>query len=276
MAAGLCRLQGRGVLEVSGPDRVAFLQALVSNDVTDIAPGTCRYAALLTPQGKFLHDFLVIATEGQERLLLDCEGGRIDDLKRRLVLYRLRSKVAIADVSADFVVLAAPPAGFADARAIVVDDPRHAGLGQRVYWPAGESLPPVSNDAADWERRRLLLGIPDGSRDMEVEKTILLEARLDELNGIDFRKGCYVGQEITARSRYRGTVRRKLCACRVDGPLPPPGTAVHAGEAQVGEVRSGFEDRVLALLRLDRGDGPLRAGDAVLEPEQPCGPASPA
>ena len=266
---GLCRLSDRGILRLAGPDTVDFLQALVSNDVSGIAPGSARYATLLTPQGKFLHDFFVVAApEAEGALLIDCERSRIDDLKRRLTLYRLRSKVTIEDRSDDWIVLAAPDGGLVDDLGVIVADPRHPALGQRLYWPASEQLPVEPADAAPWDARRIALGVPDGSRDMIVDKTILLEARIDAFHGIDFRKGCYVGQEITARSRYRGTVRKKLFPCRVDGPLPASGTPVTVGHSEVGEVRSGMGDRAIVLLRLERPEGELVAGDARLLPEQ--------
>ncbi len=258
------RIPERGVVRISGEGAETFLQALVTNDVVDIPPGRAVYAALLTPQGKFLHDFFVTPTADGQALLLETEAARLADLKRRLTIYKLRSRVEIEDVSADWQVLASAGAIAPVDGALVFDDPRHAGMGQRALWPTGRDLPDVSDDIDSYHARRVALGVPDGSRDIEVEKNFMLEARFEQVNGIDFRKGCYVGQEITARSKYRGNVRKMLMPCRVDGDLPAPDTVVTVDGKDVGTVRSGAGDHVIAMLRLDRPDGELLAGDAKL------------
>ncbi len=282
----------RGLIAISGGDRTAFLQGLVSNDVRRVAADRAVYAALLTPQGRFLHDFF-IATIG-ETFYLDCEASRRDDLRRRLSIYRLRSKVTLADATAEFAVallygadilarlgLTAEPGRAAplDGGCIFVD-PRLPELGARAILPraqAGEILARlglVPGAAADYDRLRLSLGVPDGSRDLPVEKAILLENGFDELNGIDWEKGCYMGQELTARTRYRGLVRKRLLPVEVDGPLPAPGTPVMSGDKEVGEMRSGVDGLGLALLRLEHlddadGEG-LRCGGSRLKPHRPA------
>ena len=263
-------LPDRGVLEVAGEDRVAFLQGLVSNDVAEAAPGRAVWAALLTPQGKWLADFFVFS-DG-ERLLLDCERAQAPMLTARLSRFRLRSRVSLRDASEEFAVHAgwggaAMPEGGAVVAA--APDPRLAEAG----WRALASAPPPEVDTAfeDWDLHRLGLGLPDGSRDMAAEQTVLLEAGFDELRGVSWTKGCYMGQELTARTRYRGLLKRRLIPVALDGPLPPRGTPVLAGEAEVGEMRSGRDGLGMALLRLEALEGrALRCGEAALTPRVPA------
>ena len=250
----------RGVLEVAGADRVAFLQGLVSNDVALAAPGRAVWAALLTPQGKWLTDFFILS-DG-ERLLLDCERDQAALLAQRLARYRLRSKVTLADLSGTLHVHAVW-GGTPDPGGIAAPDPRLPEAGWRVL--TAEPLA-VNATAADWDRHRLSLGLPDGARDLEADKTVLLEAGFDELHGVSWTKGCYMGQELTARTKYRGLVKRRLLPVRIDGPPPPPGTPVLRDGAEVGAMRSSAGDAGLALLRLDALGGALACGAATLHP----------
>src|SRR5579875_3619065 len=267
-------LAGRGALEIGGADRVAFLQGLVSNDVAKAAGGTPVYAALLTAQGRYLHDFFVVAIG--EALYLDCERGRLADLQRRLSLYRLRSRVTLSDASARFTVAAAWGGGAAMAFAggVAYGDPRLAALGTRFLIAPGyedeiAAAGFMRADAAAYDRHRLALGVPDGSRDLEIEKSILLENGFEELHGVDFDKGCYMGQELTARTKYRALIRKRLMPVKVEGPLPPPGTKVMRDGEEVGELRSGADGLALAMLKLDALAGPLSAGTAKLAPQPP-------
>lgn len=249
-------LPDRSVLELTGDDRVSFLQGLVSNDVTLAAPGRAVWAAMLTPQGKWLADFFILADA--DRLLLDIETAHRDLLVKLLTRYRLRAKVTLTPL--DLPVCAAwngtPSA------AIQAPDPRLADAGWRIL---GNVTP--TTDAAAYDTHRLGLGLPDGSRDLEAEKSTLVEAGFDELHGIAWDKGCYMGQELTARTKYRGLVKRRLVAVSVDGLLPPPGTPVLHGEVDVGTIRSGREGRALASLRLDAiRAGQLTCGGATLTP----------
>lgn len=276
-------LAHRGVIAVSGPDRVAFLQGLISNDTTKVAPGQAIWAALLTPQGRFLNDMFVAANDDGETLLLETDRERAAALARKLAMYKLRSQVKVEDRSATMEVAAVFGAGV-DAGRLAHDglvafvDPRLPELGVRVLGPAGtvaatlSSLGCSERPLADYDALRLGLGVPDGSRDLVVEKALLLENGFDELNGVDWQKGCYMGQELTARTKYRALIRKRLFPVRVEGALPAPGTAVLDGLEEVGEVRSGVEGRALAMLRLDAiGDGHvLTAGDARLVPEKPA------
>lgn len=279
---------GRGVIAIGGEDRRTFLQGLVSNDVQRVSAERAVYAALLTPQGRFLHDFFIAAIG--DTLYLDCEAERRDDLRRRLSLYRLRSKVTLADATEQFAVAllfgedvltrAGLPAeagrGAALNGGIVYVDPRLPQLGARALLPRASALDTLTNRGFaagtldTYDRMRLSLGVPDGSRDLPIEKAILLENGFDELNGIDWQKGCYMGQELTARTRYRGLVRKRLLPVAIEGPPPPPGTPVMRGDTEVGVMRSSRDDLGLALLRLeDLGTGPLSAGGSRISPHQP-------
>lgn len=285
-------LPDRGVLAVEGEDRVAFLQGLISNDVTKVSGERAIWAALLTPQGKFLHEFFVSARG--ETLYLEGEAARLADLQKRLSIYRLRSKVTIANVTDRFSLSAAFGGGalqalglseergtakpFRDGIAFV--DPRLSGLGARVMLPreakslAADGFQEVPFEAYD--RMRLELGVPDGSRDMPIDKAILLEAGFDELDGVDWKKGCYIGQELTARTKYRGIIRKRLMPVRIDGPTPEPGTLIMLGEKEAGEMRSGRDGLALALLRFEAleeakaSNAPLIAEGATVHPQKPA------
>lgn len=285
--ASFVLLDDRAVLSVSGADRRAFLQGLVSNDVERVGLKEARYAALLTAQGKYLHDFMM--AELGESILLDAEAARLGDLERRLAIYRLRAK-AMLEKRPDLAVAAAfgedalerlglpsePGAARGFASGTVFVDPRLAALGARAILPradarsalAAAGLAETGFDAYD--RHRLALGVPDGSRDLAIEKSILLEAGFDELNGVDWNKGCYIGQELTARTKYRGLVKQRLVPVAIAGPAPAPGAAVLADGREVGEMRSSRDSRGLARLRLDAlGNSGLSAGDAILTPVVP-------
>jgi folate-binding protein YgfZ len=258
----LAALPERGVIEVGGEDRITFLQGLVSNDVTEAAPGSAVWAALLTPQGKWLADFFILADE--DRLLLDCERGQIPMLLQRLTRFRLRSKVAMGALE-NLAVYAAWD-GVPAFPAIMAADPRLPDAGWRLL--SATPLPTTALEV-DWDRHRLALGLPDGSRDLEAEKTVLLEAGFDELHGVSWSKGCYMGQELTARTKYRGLLKRRLVPVAVTGPLPAPGTPVLRDGTEVGTMRSGRDQAGLAVLRLESMHGTLVCGEAKLTPRIP-------
>src|SRR5215208_4399166 len=255
----------RSVIAIGGPDRVDFLQGLISNDTTKVSPGHAVWAALLTPQGRFLNDMFV-ADGGDGTLLLETERERAAALAKKLSLYKLRSKVTVEDRGATLEVAVAYGPDAATTLpiegAIAFVDPRLSELGIRVIAPTGATatlLQARGFSAAplqSYDELRVGLGVPDGSRDLVVDKALLLENGFDELNGVDWQKGCYMGQELTARTKYRALIRKRLLPVRVDGALPAPGTAILKDGQEVGELRSGSGDRALAMLKLDalRGD----------------------
>jgi hypothetical protein len=293
-AAGYVLLPDRGVLALHGGDVRPFLQGLISNDMAQVREDRAAYGALLTPQGKFLFDFFIVQDSGQ--LLLETEGARLGELHRRLLMYRLRSKVDIEDCSTQFSVAAligdhpaevldlpeVPGAARARDQGLVFVDPRLSRLGARALLPrdkAPATLAALGFEAVErdaYERLRLTLGVPDGSRDLVVEKATLLESGFEELHGVDFAKGCFVGQELTARMKYRGLVRKRLLPVTFTGAPPPPGTVIRLGGREAGEMRSAIAGQGLALLRLEqvekaKADGmPLLAGDTEILPLAPA------
>jgi folate-binding protein YgfZ len=268
-------LPNRGVVEITGEDRVSFLQGLVSNDVASAGPGRAVWAALLTPQGKWIADFFILAEDG--RLLLDCAREAAPALAQRLSRFRLRAKVALRDASAEFAVHACWGGAAPQAGALAAPDPRLAEAGWRVLASAplrGDAPAPLACDATaeDYDRHRLLLGLPDGAPDLQPESSVLLEAGFDELQGVSWSKGCYMGQELTARTKYRGLLKRRLFPVSVEGPMPAPGTPVTREGAEIGEMRSGRDGLGLALLRIEAAErgGPMACGEAVLTPRIPA------
>ncbi len=286
-------LEDRGLIAVDGADARTFLQGLVSNDLDKVTPERAVYAAILTPQGKYLHDFFMVQ-EG-DSVVLDCGGGRREDLQKRLKMYKLRAKVDLSDRTGEWVAVVIPdgdPGGALGlgagvgaaapfAGGIAYRDPRHVALGIRAVLPrdgAAGALEAAGFEAASiaaYDTLRLGLGIPDGDRDMVVDKTLLMEAGFDALNGIDWDKGCYVGQELTARTKYRGIVRKRLVPVAIDGPAPAPGTPLMLEERDAGEMRSARDDIGLALIRLEHLETAMQsgaafaAGDARLTPKKP-------
>lgn len=268
-------LPARAVLTLSGPDATAFLQGLVSNDVDKAAPGRAVYAALLSAQGKFQYDFFVTAKDGS--LLLDAEASRIDDLAKRLKLYKLRSKVTIERLDGH-VVAAVWGEGCETALsigAVAYIDPRLAAAGVRMVLPEPQvgdltAAGFAEASAADYDAHRLSHGLPDGSRDMVVDKAVLLECGFEELHGVDFAKGCYMGQELTARTKYRGLVKKRLLPVEIAGEPPASGTQITLDGKDAGELRSVNGQAGIALIRLDAFDKarieglPLMAGAVPL------------
>jgi folate-binding protein YgfZ len=278
-------LEDRGVLAVGGPDRASFLQGLVSNDTTRISTARAIYAALLTAQGKYLHDFML--AEVGETIWLDGEAARLADLKRRLSMFRLRAKATI-DERPDLAVAAVfgntafglpsePGAASQLGDGVAFVDPRLAELGTRVILPREQlgrvlsEAGAVEADFAEYDQLRLSLGVPDGSRDLVLDKSILLESGFDELHGVDWNKGCYIGQELTARTKYRGLIKKRLFPVRIDGPAPEPGSIISADGHEAGEMRSSRDGVGLALLRLEAvAEGrSLAVGDASVVPIAP-------
>ncbi len=265
-------LARRGVVAVGGPDAEKFLNDLVTADISRAGPGQAAFAALLTPQGKILFDFIVF--RDGDRFLLDLPRGMSADFVKRIGFYKLRAKVTVEDVSADTQVLAVwGPEGVHHIDGVAAPDPRLAALGWRVIAPAGQ--PPVLHGfaaatEADYDAHRIPLGIPEGGIDFPFGDSFPHDADMDQLAGVDFGKGCYIGQEVVSRMEHRGTARRRFLITRGNGALPAAGTDVTAGGKALGLLGASAGDTALALLRLDRAKAamdagtPITAGDATL------------
>ncbi len=242
----IANLPNRAVISLTGDDRVAFLQGLTSNDVALAAPGVAVWSALLTPQGRWLADFFILSDGA--RLLLDAEQGQVELIAAKLGRFKLRSKVSITILDWKVAVAwgGAPDALFS------APDPRLPEAGYRVLSPE-----PIAANAseADWHIHRIGLGLPDGSADLEPERSLLLEAGFDELNGVSWSKGCYMGQELTARTKYRGLVKRRLVRVEGDQELQPG--AILAGESEAGFLRSHQGKQGLAMVRFPVPELPL-------------------
>ncbi len=247
-------LKSRATLALSGPDWRSFLQGLVTQDVETLAPRELRFAALLTPQGRLLFDLFLLGR--QDGCLIDCAAEHRSALLPRLKMYRLRAKVEITEgnelVWALWGVETAPD-GWSR-------DPRASGLGFRGYGVAPPEGAAVEDETA-YEAHRLAFGVP-GPADWGHDKSYPIEANFDLLGGIDFRKGCFVGQETTSRMKRRGMIKNRMAPIAVDGPPPPAGAPLRAGELRAGQVSSSSEAGAMALLRLDRlGEAPLTLED---------------
>jgi len=251
-------LETRGVVALTGPDRAAFLNGLTTNEVP--APGAPPvYSAVLTPQGKFLFDFFIIATDAA--LLLDCAKAQAAALIARLRPYKLRAQVELSESSDAYAVIAvtAPLQGSFPATHVYAD-PRHAELGTRLLVPR-DWVPDVKarllatglveGTTDDYDIHRLRLGVPEGATDIPSGQGLPLEYNLDLFHAISWTKGCYVGQELTARTRYRALLKKRLFAVSSTAPLPAAGTPVLQGGAEAGEIRAATGNDALALLRFD-------------------------
>ncbi|WP_374651382.1 folate-binding protein YgfZ [Dongia sp.] len=259
----------RSVIAVGGEDRQEFLQGLISNDSGRISESRAIFAALLTPQGKFAYDLLLVGQEA--RYLIDAEGSRRADLLKRLKMFKLRSRVALDDLDAEFVVVnlfggdALSRLGLAAetgaARAlndgVVFTDPRLADLGARAFLPRTSYTQTLAGlgfreaPQGSFKDHRYALGVPEGSDDLLPDKAIPLECGFDELNGVDWQKGCYMGQELTARTKYRGLVRKRLLPVKIEGATLAPGTSLTLDGKEIGEIRSVDAHQGLALIRLE-------------------------
>ena len=276
MRADRTVLSDRGVIEVAGPDAREFLQRLVTSDVEALGSGEARYAALLTPQGKIITDFFVVAArEASDALYLDVPAAMVETLAKRLTLYRLRAKVTVTDRSAELGVAAF--ANDVPVEALVVyADPRAPGLWSRAI-ASHAALRDLGGDAGRWAYReqRVRAGIPEGGIDFVYGETFPHEANLDRLHGVDFTKGCYVGQEVVSRVQHRGTARKRVMGVRFEGDPPPVGSDITLDGAPIGTMGSTIEGVGLGLIRLDRAEeaGPLegrvRAGGLPVRLEGP-------
>jgi tRNA-modifying protein YgfZ len=251
----------RTVLRVSGADARKFLQGLITNNIDKVQGSNAVHAALLTPQGKILFDFFVVGAE--DGFLLDCAKEQAAELAKRLGFYKLRAAVEIGQAP-EFAIAAfwgAAPERLADA--VIFADPRLAEAGLRAILPADADLPGEAVDEADYHAMRIGLGLPEGGRDYAFGDTFPHEAMLDQLNGVDFAKGCFVGQEVVSRMQHRGTARKRVVPVEADAPLPAPGTEIEADGTSLGALGSVHGQLGLAMLRLDRAEVALAAGKTL-------------
>lgn len=267
MSSWTAILGSRGILRIAGPDAREWLQGLVTNDVEHLGmqagPYEARFAALLSPQGKILFDFFV--APDADGLLLDCAADHAQALAKRLAMYKLRSRIGIADLGGSLAVAAiwgeGEPPAYAQGR--IFADPRAPAMGFRMIAPPSELEGLGNNGEAAYEAHRIACAIPRGGLDFPWGDAFPHEANMDRLNGIDFRKGCYVGQEVVSRVEHRGLARKRIVGVKLDGPAPAIGAAIHAGEIAVGAMGSSFGGAGLAMLRLDRAEEARAAGVAL-------------
>ncbi len=283
-------LTNRGIISVTGSDSRDFLQGIISNDITLVSPNKTIYAALLTPQGKYLFDFFI--SQSGEKLLIECEKDRVPDLMKRLRIYKLRANADLVDETETYSIFAiwgddaAQATGLHNERGLAHEisggtqfiDPRLNTAGVRSVLPIEvaeaqlQSLAAEPASASDYDLHRLKLGLPDASRDLVVDKAILIESGFDELNGVDWNKGCYMGQELTARTKYRGLVKKRLISVFIEGAAPEPGTPIMVGDKNAGEMRSSNAGHGIALLRLDQLNNEAAeyiCDQAILRPNKP-------
>lgn len=259
-------LTGRGVVELAGADALTLLDGLTTNDITKTDGQTAVHALLLTPQGKFLFDLFVHRT-GADTLLVDVSDPA--GFARKMLMHRLRAQVTVTDRSAELAVVSAADGTVPETPVAGSHDPRATSSNRLALgWRGIMALSDAPRSAgADWDRWRLEQGVPDLGRDMAVDGDFALQGLLEELNGVDFHKGCYVGQEMTSRMKRRTTVRNKLTRVRYDGAAPAHGTAIEADGWQVGEMRTGVDGVGLALIRHDRAAKATADGHALMAGE---------
>lgn len=290
-------LPDRALLSVIGEEGPVFLQGLITNDIHLVSPERTIYASLLTAQGKYLHDFIVFEQiNNQEKvLILDGELNRINELEQTLIRYRLRTKVDLKNVTDEFDVLYINSNALSDThkldeegsckwidQSLVTVDPRLSTLGLRAYVPLSARDNFLTNnhlsitDKSFYEQHRLRLGIPDGTRDLLINKDFPLEFGFNELNAISYDKGCFVGQELTARTNNRGTIKRKLFMVKINGAAPASGKNIILNDRTIGTMRSSSQGLGLAHLLVDavtdaRASGSImHAGEAHLTPVSPA------
>jgi tRNA-modifying protein YgfZ len=270
----VCLLRDRGVIEVGDADATGFLQRLITNSVLNIPKGEGRYAGLLTPQGKLLFDFFVVPLpEGPGAgYLIDCPGEQTADLVKRLNLHKMRAKIAIEDKSEKFAVAATFGGEVAAGiEGVFYRDTRGPSMGLRVIAPREALAKLDRGEASRYEAHRVAQGVPKGGVDFRYGDAFVHDVNLDLMNGVDFKKGCYVGQEVVARVQYRNSARKRIVKIHFDGPAPEQGTQVAAGETIIGQVGSTVGAEGLAMVRLDRLEEArvagimLKAGDVGVD-----------
>ena len=261
-------LPDRGVVKVSGEGARDFLNGLLTTDVTLLRPGLGRFGALLTPQGKIATDFLITEAPSGDGggFLIDCPRALAQALTDKLGFYKLRAKVAVENLSDSLGVLAAWDGDPALKPDLAFVDPRNAALGWRILVPkelaqkAADLIGAKMLDGTAYDARRIATGVPRGGLDFIYGDAFPHETNMDRLHGVDFDKGCYVGQEVVSRMQHRGTARTRTVRIILDGPAPEPGAAILAGDKPVGTMGSAAGHHGLALIRIDRAADALAAG----------------
>lgn len=265
-------LPDRGVVKVAGEDARGFLHGLVSANIFTLVPGEARFCALLSPQGKIFADFIIVEAAARDGggFFLDVPGDLANPLVGKLNLYRLRSRVVVENLSEVLGVLAAWDGTATTAIGLAYADPRLAALGLRLMLPphraadAASELGATSVEASEYEAHRIALGIPRGGADFKYGDAFPHETDMDQLGGVDFAKGCYVGQEVVSRMEHRGIARTRVLPIRYEGPAPQPGDLIMSGQRQIGTMGSASGGHGLALLRIDRMAEALREGEPLL------------
>ncbi len=265
-------LADRGVVKVAGDGARNFLHGLVTADVLDLAAGTARFCALLTPQGKIIADFIVVEAPAADGggFFLDIPVALATTLVDKLNLYKLRAKVIVEDLSGVLGVLAAWDGNGTTEYGLCYADPRLKALGIRVMVPphlaaaTAADLGATLVDAGAYEAHRIAFGIPRGGLDFSYGDAFPHETDMDQLGGIDFAKGCYIGQEVVSRMEHRGTARTRAVPVRYDGAAPEAGATVLAGDRQVGVMGSAAAGHGVALLRLDRVADAMSRGEPLV------------
>ncbi len=260
-------LDNRGVIRVSGGDARTFLQGLVTCDMERVAPGHAAYGALLTPQGKIIADFLLSQAEGA--WFLDCPLSLAGDLARRLKFYKLRAKIDVDDLSATQGVAAiwgAPAEGERDAR--------HPDMGARIIGERARLAASHPLSRAAYDAHRIALGVPEGGLDFVYGDAFPHEANMDLLNGVDFKKGCYIGQEVVSRVEHRGTARKRIARVTFES-APSTGSVIKTGDLEIGTLGSVAENHGLAMVRVDRAKEAMDAGVAITIEGRPTALALP-
>lgn len=264
-------LPDRGVIKVAGDGARNFLHGLVTTDILRLAPGEARFCALLTPQGKIIADFFVVEAPAADGggFFLDIARTQIAGLIEKLNLYKLRAKVLIEDLSDVLGVLAAWEGGGRTEIGLAYADPRLPALGLRAMLPphraadAAAELGATLAAAEDYAAHRIALGVPQGGVDFSYGDVFPHETDMDQLGGVDFGKGCYIGQEVVSRMEHRGTARTRAVPVRYGGTAPAPGAAVTAGQRQLGTMGSAASGCGVALLRLDRVADAVAQGETL-------------
>lgn len=260
MTTRIARLTDRACIRVKGSDALPFLHNLLTQDVAALMPGELRFGALLSPPGRLLFDLFILGV-GEGDTLLDVAADRRGALIQRLSMYKLRANVTVEADDATVVSTA-----WGDDIGDGFIDPRLPELGRRLY-----ASPPTHDDGLDaFHAHRLSLGVPDPAADGGFDKRYPIEANFDLLNGIDFAKGCFIGQETTSRMKRRGSIKNRMMTITFDGPPPPEGAEVLNGDLRAGEVLTGRDGRAMALLRLDRLEGQLTVDGRPVQAEVPA------